>query len=78
MGTDRRPLYGTLHGGTLTLNVPQSDGSMQAATCNQGSLSDWNKAVAALDSQAGQESSSDGRQGHHVDHQGIDRVLRFT
>jgi hypothetical protein len=31
-------LTGTLNGGTLTLNVPQSDGSFQAASCTSGTL----------------------------------------
>jgi hypothetical protein len=47
-----QPLYGSLSNGQLALNVPQSDGTIQAGTCNQSSLSDWNKAVAALNSQA--------------------------
>jgi hypothetical protein len=48
-----QPLYGTLDGSQLTLNVPQQDGSFQAGTCTQGSLSDWNNAVSLLHSQAG-------------------------
>lgn len=47
-----QPLYGTLSGGKLSLNVPQSDGTIQTATCNQASISDWNNTVAALNSQA--------------------------
>jgi hypothetical protein len=54
----QQPLYGTLDGGQLTLNVPQADGSFQAGTCNSGSLSDWNGAVAALDSQATSDNST--------------------
>jgi hypothetical protein len=54
----QQPLYGTLDGTQLTLNVPQPDGSLQAATCNSGSLSDWNSAVAALDSQAASDNSA--------------------
>ena len=47
-----QPLYGSLSGSQLSLNVPQSDGTIQASTCNQSSLSDWNSKVAALGSQA--------------------------
>jgi hypothetical protein len=54
----QQPLYGTLDGSQLTLNVPQSDGSFQAGTCNSGSLSDWNSAVSALDSQASGDNST--------------------
>lgn len=54
----QQPLYGTLDGGQLTLNVPQSDGSFQAGTCNAGSLSDWNSAVAALDSQVSSDNNA--------------------
>jgi len=51
-------LYGTLNASQLTLNVPQPDGSFQAATCNSGSLSDWNGAVAALDSKAASDNNT--------------------
>jgi predicted nucleic acid-binding Zn-ribbon protein len=54
----QQPLYGTLDGSQLTLNVPQSDGSFQAGTCNSGSLSDWNSAVQALDSQVTSDNST--------------------
>jgi hypothetical protein len=54
----QQPLYGTLDGGQLTLNVPQSDGSFQAGTCDSGSLSDWNSAVAALDSQVTSDNNT--------------------
>lgn len=54
----QQPLYGTLDGNQLTLNVPQPDGSFQAGTCNSGSLSDWNNAVAALDSQARSDNNT--------------------
>jgi hypothetical protein len=54
----QQPLYGTLDGSQLTLNVPQSDGSFQAGTCNSGSLSDWNSAVSALDSQVNSDNNT--------------------
>ena len=57
-----QPLYGTLSGGQLTLNVPQSDGSFQAGTCNHSSLSDWNSTVATLDSQAGSDNQAANQQ----------------
>lgn len=44
-------LYGTLNGSQLTVNVPQSDGSLQALTCRSGTVADWNRIVAAFDSQ---------------------------
>ena len=49
-------LYGTLSGGQLTLNVPQQNGTIQAVTCSQASIDDWNKAVGALTSQAGSDN----------------------
>lgn len=54
----QEPLYGTLDAGQLTLNIPQADGSFQAGTCNSGSLSGWNSAVAALDSQIGSDNNT--------------------
>jgi hypothetical protein len=51
-------LYGTLSGGQLTLNVPQQDGTIQAATCNQATVNDWNSAVASLNSQAGSDNKA--------------------
>ena len=49
-------LYGTLSGGQLTLNVPQQNGTIQAVTCRQASIDDWNKAVGVLNSQAGSDN----------------------
>ena len=49
-------LYGTLSSGQLTLNVPQQDGTIQAVTCRQASIDDWNKAVGALNSRAGSDN----------------------
>lgn len=54
----QEPLYGTLNGGQLTLNIPQADGSFQAGTCSSGSLSDWNSTVQALDSQAASDNNT--------------------
>jgi hypothetical protein len=54
----QEPLYGTLDAGQLTLNIPQADGSFQAGTCDSGSLSDWNSAVAALESQVSSDNNS--------------------
>lgn len=54
----QQPLYGTLDGSQLTLNVPQSDGSFQAGTCNSGLLSDWNSTVQALDSQVSGDNNT--------------------
>lgn len=44
----RQPLSGTVSGKTLMLNVPQSDGSLQAATCRAGTLEEWNDFVGQL------------------------------
>lgn len=44
----RQPLSGTVSGKTLTLNVPQTDGSLQAATCRAGTLEEWNDFVGQL------------------------------
>ena len=63
-----QPLYGTLSGGQLTLNVPQSDGSFQAGTCNHSSLSDWNSTVAALDSQASSDNQTANQQAAQAQH----------
>jgi hypothetical protein len=54
----QEPLYGTLDGGQLTLNIPQADGSFQAGTCSSGSLSDWNATVQALDSQVNSDNNT--------------------
>ena len=51
-------LYGTLSGSQLSLNVPQSDGTIQAATCNRAAISDWNNAVRSLTSQASTNNST--------------------
>ncbi|MFF4548605.1 hypothetical protein ACFY1J_30965 [Streptomyces sp. NPDC001406] len=40
--------YGNLSGGTLTLNVRQTDGSIRAVTYHRASPSDYNQALAAL------------------------------
>jgi hypothetical protein len=63
-----QPLYGTLSNGQLTLNVPQSDGTIQAGTCNQSSLSDWNKAVASLSSQASGDNNAANQQAAQQQH----------
>ncbi len=47
-----RPLSGSVNGTTLMLNVPQSDGSLEAATCQAGTLDQWNRLIALLSSQA--------------------------
>lgn len=47
-----QPLSGTLVGSTLTLNMPQSDGALQAATCQAATLQQWNELVGQLGNQA--------------------------
>jgi hypothetical protein len=61
-------LYGTLSNGQLTLNVPQSDGTIRAGTCNQSSLSDWNKAVTSLSSQASSDNDTANQQAAQQQH----------
>lgn len=41
-------IYGTLNGGTLTLQVPQSNGTIQPGTLAQSDTGAYNSAVAAL------------------------------
>jgi hypothetical protein len=53
---DLQPAYGTLSGGQLTINIPQQDGTIRAATCNQASIDDWNSAVSALDNRAANDN----------------------
>jgi hypothetical protein len=63
-----QPLYGTLSNGQLILNVPQSDGTIQAGTCNQSWLSDWNKAVTSLSSQASSDNNIANQQAAQQQH----------
>lgn len=53
-----QPLYGKLTSGTLTLNIPQSDGTIQAASCSQSTVAGWNKTVATLDNQANTDNTA--------------------
>jgi hypothetical protein len=43
--------YGTVSGSAVTVNVPQQDGTIQPATCDQSSVTGWNSAIASLNSQ---------------------------
>lgn len=43
--------YGKVSGPSVTLNVPQTDGSIQPVTCSQAAVSDWNSAVSQLNGQ---------------------------
>jgi hypothetical protein len=61
-------LYRPVSGGQLSLNVPQSDGSMQAATCDQSSLSRWNTVVSALDGKAGSDNQQAGQAAAQASH----------
>lgn len=47
-----QPVSGSLKGDTLTLNVPQSNGAVQAGTCRAGSLMEWNKLIDKLGAHA--------------------------
>jgi hypothetical protein len=44
--------YGTITGSSVTVNIPQQDGTIQPAACDQSSVSGWNDAIASLNSQA--------------------------
>lgn len=46
---------GSLSGDTLTLNIPQQDGSIAPATFTRGKVSDYNLAVSAFQDQVTQE-----------------------
>jgi hypothetical protein len=43
--------YGSISGSSVTLNVPQDNGSIQPVSCNQATVSDWNNAVGQLEGQ---------------------------
>lgn len=49
IGTDT--WYGNVSGSSVTLNVPQTGGSIQPVTCAQAGVSDWNSAVSQLNGQ---------------------------
>ncbi len=51
-------LSGTFDGSTLTLSIPNPDGSLGQAQLTSAALSDYNSDVAALQSQAGQNLSA--------------------
>ena len=51
-----QPLFGTLSGDHLILNMPQADGSFVPLVCGQDSLAAWNSAIAALDGRAQQDN----------------------
>jgi hypothetical protein len=53
-----QPLYGSFSGSRLTVNFPQQDGTIQAATCTQASIADWNNMVDALNGKAGSDNST--------------------
>lgn len=62
LGLFSQPLMGTLNSGTLTLNLPQSDGSFQSANCASGTLGQWNSEVSGFDSQARSDNTTALRQ----------------
>lgn len=53
-----QPLSGTVKDQTLTLNVPQSDGTLQPATCQAGSLEQWNQLVTLLGGKADSDNTA--------------------
>ena len=52
---DTSTLPGSLSGDTLTLNIPQQDGSIAPATFARGKVSDYNLAVSAFQGQVTRE-----------------------
>jgi hypothetical protein len=50
--------YGTIDGSSATVNVPQSDGSIQPVTCDQAGVSEWNSAVAQLSGQVTSDNNT--------------------
>jgi hypothetical protein len=50
-------MYGKLAGAALTLDVPQSDGSIQPVTCRQDGDTAWNAALAALRRRTGSDNA---------------------
>lgn len=53
-----QPMYGTFSGGHITMNEPQPDGTIQATTCTQASIADWNKTVDTLTRQASSNNAA--------------------
>ena len=53
-----QPLYGSLSNGQLALNVPQSDGTIQAGTCTQATISQWNNTIASLNGTASSDNNT--------------------
>jgi hypothetical protein len=53
-----QPLYGTITSGQLTLNVPQSDGTIQPDACTSASLNDWNNSVSGLQNQVASDNAA--------------------
>jgi hypothetical protein len=50
---DAPSVFGTYSGGNFAINIPQSDGSLAAATFRSATPSQFNEAVAAMQSQRG-------------------------
>lgn len=42
--------YGTVSGPSVTLNVPQQNGSIQPTTCDSSGVNNWNKTMSGLNS----------------------------
>ncbi|MCB2177819.1 MAG: hypothetical protein KQH57_18570 [Actinomycetales bacterium] len=57
-----QPVSGSVNGDTLTLNVPQSDGSVQAGTCRAGSLEKWNQLIGTLGARADSSNAAHAQQ----------------
>jgi hypothetical protein len=62
------PVYGTVNSSSVTLNVPQQDGTIQPVTCPASDLTHWNKAVAALNQQASRDNQVANQQAARAQH----------
>ena len=50
-------IYGKLAGASLTLDVPQADGTIQPAACQQAGINAWNSALTALNRRTGSDNA---------------------
>lgn len=53
-----QPDYGTLRNGTLTINVPQQDGTIEPMTCRTTDVARWNRMVGTLHTTASTDNDA--------------------
>lgn len=51
-GATGTKMYGSLHGDSLTIDLPVDDGTIQKVKCERSSVKDWNREIAALGNSA--------------------------